>query len=145
MRIPPLCKVPVLYVHSAGVADASVNHNNLPVVAVVEAGDDAKRMEARVVEAHQFYAGLAHFVVKAALGVVVGYVFMQYAHFYALAGLLHKRLLHGLSADVVAKQIILEVDVFLCVFNILQKGRQLSFADGDNLYVIPCAYAGQAV
>ncbi len=136
MGVSPSLEVIVVEVHSAGVPDTSVNHDNLPVVPVVERGDELEEMRSRVGESHDLDTCLLHVVVVSWPDREISYVLEDKPDLDSLPGLSHQDFLDGLAAFVVPKLEIFHVDRLLGFKDILAELIEFAFSGSDYLKVV---------
>ena len=142
MSVSPSEEIVVTYVHSSGVADLSVNDDNLPVVAIVE----LRQQECiGVGESYDFHSCLLHFVVIAWPDGDVGYVLMDEPDLDAFACLLHQKVLYAPASVVLEEIEIFEMNMMPGGKNVVDKGFELAPARGDDLYLVVAAYGQPAV
>ena len=123
MGVTPAEEVVVADVHASGVSYLSVDHDDLPVVAIVELRE---KECIRICEFHNFDPGFHHLVIVSRPDGDVGDVFMDETYLHAFPCLLHQQILDSFASVVLQEVEILEMDMMLCCKQVIYKRFQLS-------------------
>ena len=132
-------------VHATDVPDASVDNRNLAVVAVVDAAGQLR--EGDFEEGAHGDSGLLHLLEKPFLDRPAPHVVIEYPYLYPAGRTSQQHLLHPGSQVVVFKDVVLYVNVFAGILQVLQILVELLPAGGENLYPVArvVGHAAQAV
>ena len=118
-------------VHAAYKTDASVNHDNLAVVAVVHFA--GKCRETYFQEGVYLYAVFAHGFKKTFWYMPTTHVIVQYTHFDPFACFLHQCITYYTANGVILKDIKLDMDMVGGSLNFTQQSLQHTLAGGESL------------
>ena len=145
MRVPPSDEIIIAYVHSPGVADFAVDDDDLPVVAIIELGEQIHQRPVRLRELFHLDTRLLHLIVILRADGDIGDILVNEPDLDPLAGLLHQHFLDLLASLVLAEIEILHVDVVFRIPQILHQQLELPVSRCDDFHIIAVGHAGRAV
>ena len=145
MGVSPPQEIVVADVHSSGVSDFPVNHDNLSVVAVVELGEKVDERPARFREFDDFNAGLHHFIIIRRQDGDIGDVLVYESDLDPFPSLLHQHFLDYLASLVLAEIEILHMDMLLGIPQVFHKKFELPPSGRDYFQFVSVCDTGGAV